>query len=395
MIRVGYIAGEPNPSRAPHLDRIAEHPEIDLTVIYAAATVHRREWTLELEHDPIVLDGPVLPLTWLLHHDYPLTPQVWRLLNRERFDVLVIGGWSLLATQLAIVWARTHRVPYLLISENHFRERRPVWIRALKSLVLRHVIPQASGHLVTGALAREHALHYGAEPALVTVFPNTVDIAAYRAASARLATRRGAIRAHLGIAQHAVVVLQVSRLIPQKGPDELIEAVAQAARLTDSQLHLLFAGDGDLRSSLEQRARDLGISTTFAGFRQGSELLECYAAADIFALVSRREPWGIVVNEAAAFGLPLVLTVEVGAASDLLRDGENGLSVQSGDIEGQARALARLAGDAELRARFGNRSIEIVKPWGYEPSVESFADAVQRAHQRRATSTSTRSNSSA
>ena len=44
MIRVGYIAGEPNPSRAPHLDRIAEHPEIDLTVIYAAPTVHRREW---------------------------------------------------------------------------------------------------------------------------------------------------------------------------------------------------------------------------------------------------------------------------------------------------------------------------------------------------------------
>ena len=60
---------------------------------------------------------------------------------------------------------------------------------------------------------------------------------------------------------------------------------------------------------------------TFAGFRQGEALLECFAAADVFVLLSRRETWGVVVNEAAAFGLPLVLSDRVGAAGDLLRDG--------------------------------------------------------------------------
>ena len=105
---------------------------------------------------------------------------------------------------------------------------------------------------------------------------------------------------------------------------------------------------------------------TFAGWRSGESLLETYAATDIFVLLSRREPWGIVVNEAAACGLPLVLTDTVGAAADLLVPGENGELVQSGDLDGQALrshawpkttrcaratgALARARGAVGLRA---------------------------------------------
>jgi glycosyltransferase involved in cell wall biosynthesis len=379
MIRVGYIAGEPNPYRVPHLERIAEHPDLDITVVYAAPTVQRREWELEYVREPVFLSGPSLPLTRVLHHDYPLTPQIWRLLQRERFDVLVIGGWSLMATQLAVVWARTHRVPYLMISENHAREPRPAWVLALKSLVLREVVPQASGHLVTGTLAREHALQYGARPDRITVFPNTIDVAAYREAAGRLREDRERIRERLGIAGDAVVVAQVGRLIPQKAPEDLLEAVARAQMRTDRRLHLLYVGDGELRASLERRAAELAVDVTFTGFVQGDALLECYAATDIFALVSRREPWGVVVNEAAAFALPLVLTDRVGAAADLLVPGENGELVRSGDVEQQARVLALLADDPERRERFGRRSLELVEPWDYEHSVETFVGAVRTA----------------
>jgi glycosyltransferase involved in cell wall biosynthesis len=379
VIRVGYIAGEPTPYRVPHLDRISAHPDVDLTVIYAAATVQRREWKLDYAHEPTILRGPSLPLTRVLHHDYPLTPQIWRLLERERFDVLVIGGWSLMAPQLATIWARRRRVPYLIVSENHFREPRPAWVRAVKTLVLRRVVPQASGLLVTGSLAREHALHYGARPDRITVFPNTVDIPAYRAAAERLSPHRDEIRQRLGIAHEAVAVTQVGRLFPLKAPDEALEAVARARAFTQQPLHLLLVGDGELRPSLEQRATELGLDVTFAGFRQGEALFECFAATDVFALLSYREPWGVVVNEAAAFGLPLVLTDRIGAAGDLLRDGENGELVRSGDVEGQARAIARLADDPERRERYGRRSLELVEPWDYERSVAAFVEAVRIA----------------
>jgi len=379
VIRVGYIAGEPNPSRAPHLDRIAERPEIELTVIYAAPTVHRREWTLDLKHEPIILRGPIVPAVRLLHHDYPLTPQIWRLLDRECFDVLVIGGWSLLATQLAIVWARLHRVPYLVISENHFREPRGGIVSALKRIVLPHVVGPAAGHLVTGTLAREHQLHYGAEPDSITIFPNTVDVEAFGRRADHLRSRRDELRRGLGIPDGAVAVTQVSRFIPFKGPDEAVAAVARARALTARPLHLVLVGSGPMRAQLEAQAAALELSVTFAGWRSGDSLLEAYAATDVFLLLSRREPWGIVVNEAAACGLPLVLTDTIGAAADLLVPGENGELVRSGDVEGQARAIAKLAADEALRERYGRRSRELVAPWGYEPSVESFVAAVQRA----------------
>jgi len=379
MIRVGYIAGEPNPSRAPHLDRIAEHPDIDLTVIYAAPTVHRREWTLELARDPVILRGPSLPAMRLLHHDYPLTPQIWPLLQRERFDVLVIGGWSLLATQLAIVWARLHKVPYLLISENHLLEARPRWIRALKAAVLPHLVRSAAGHLVTGTLAREHQIHYGARPDTITVFPNTVDVEQFGWRSDELRGRRAELRSSLGISDDAVVVTQVSRFIPFKGPDEAIEAVARARSLTNRPLHLVLVGSGPMEDQLAACARELALDVTFAGWRSGDELLEAYAATDVFLLLSRREPWGIVVNEAAACGLPLVLTEAVGAAADLLIPGENGELVHSGDIEEQAYAIARLANDDALRSRYGRRSRELAAPWGYDSSVATFVAAMRAA----------------
>jgi glycosyltransferase involved in cell wall biosynthesis len=107
--------------------------------------------------------------------------------------------------------------------------------------------------------------------------------------------------------------------------------------------------------------------------------VDLYAAADVFALLSEREPWAVVVNEAAACGLPLVLSDRVGAAHDLLRDGENGCLVAAGDVHAAARALRGLAADPKLRRAQGARSRELAADWGYGPSVDGFLDAVREA----------------
>jgi glycosyltransferase involved in cell wall biosynthesis len=85
------------------------------------------------------------------------------------------------------------------------------------------------------------------------------------------------------------------------------------------------------------------------------------------------------VNEAAACGLPLVLSDRVGAARDLLKDGENGDLVAAGDVADAAQALRRLAADAELRGKQGARSRELARDWGYGPSVDGFLEAVREA----------------
>ena len=112
------------------------------------------------------------------------------------------------------------------------------------------------------------------------------------------------------------------------------------------------------------------------------ELARRYVDADVFALLSRHEPWGVVVNEAAASGLPLVLSDRVGAAYDLLLPGENGFIVPSEDVRAAADALRRLAADADLRHRMGQRSRQLVRDWSYDASVDAFMAAVREAAAR-------------
>jgi glycosyltransferase involved in cell wall biosynthesis len=126
-------------------------------------------------------------------------------------------------------------------------------------------------------------------------------------------------------------------------------------------------------------AEELGVRILVMGELPEDEVAEAYAAADVFVLLSLRESWGVVVNEAAATGLPLVLSDQVGAAYDLLRDGENGVLVPAGDVAAATAALQRLASDAGLRRALGNRSRELVRGWGYGPSVENFVAAVREA----------------
>jgi glycosyltransferase involved in cell wall biosynthesis len=374
-IRVAVVAGEPTPYRIPHLRALAARPELELTVFYAAPTVQRRTWVLE-HQEAVFLSGPQLPLSRVLHHDYALTPGIWRRLDRG-FDLVVVGGWSLMATQLAIAWCRTHRVPYALMSDNHLLEPRPAWVRAVKRAVLPRIVPQAAAWLVPGSLARDHIVRYGARPDRTIVFPLTVDVHALTLRANELRPRRFELRSRLGIEEGAVAILHVGRLIEQKAPDDLVRAVARAHSETALPLTLVLVGDGPEEQRLRTLADDLDVPTVFAGMLAGDDLIAAYVAADVFALVSRRETWGVVVNEAMASGLPLVLSDQVGAARDLLELGANGALVPAGVVAAQGAALAKLAADPELRSAYGRRSRELVAGWGYEPSVAAFVELAQ------------------
>jgi glycosyltransferase involved in cell wall biosynthesis len=377
MTRVVFVLQEPTPYRTPHLAAVAGLPDLDVEIVYAAETVQRRAWNVPRGAAHVTfLSGPSLPLTRVLHHDYALTPQIWPLLSRLRPEVLVVGGWSLMATQLSIVWARTHRVPYLLMSDNHLLEPRPRWVRAVKRLVLPLVVPGAAGWLVPGTLGREHVLHYGARSDRVIVFPLTIDVEGAGRRADELRPRRAELRRSLGFAEEDVVVLHVGRLIPHKAVDVLIRAAAEAATRVP-RLRLLVVGSGPEEERLRALASELGVTASFAGHLPDERLAEAYVAADVFALLSRRETWGVVVNEAAASGLPLLLSRAVGASADLLEPGGNGEVVPPDDVPAAADALVLLASDPARRLRLAARSREIVEPWGYAPSVDALARLVR------------------
>jgi glycosyltransferase involved in cell wall biosynthesis len=376
-VRVAAVFPEPTPYRAPLLDQVAAHDEIDLTVIYAAETVAGRTWRVDLRHPAVFLRGVSVPgAERVLHHDYPLTPGVGSALAAVQPEVVVVSGWSTFAAQAAIAWSRLRKVPYVLVVESHDEGPRAGWRRAVKGAVVPRIVRAASGVLVTGTLARRSMVARGAASDRVHVFANTIDVEALGERVDGLASRRTALRESLGAGPDDVVVLSVARLAPEKGLDVLVHAAAEAE---DARILLVVAGDGPERERLGDLAAVRGVRLVLAGNLEWERLAEVYAAADVFALLSLREPWAVVVNEAAASGLPLVLSDRVGAAHDLLRDGENGFLVAAGDVDGASRALRTLAADGELRRAQGARSRELARDWGYGPSVDGLLAAVREA----------------
>ncbi len=259
-------------------------------------------------------------------------------------------------------------------------------MRFVKGVVLPHVIPRASGMLVAGSLAREHALHYGARGDRVIVFPNTPDVPRFVTEADRLRPERSAIRSRLGIDENEVVVLQVGRLVSLKGLDVLVSAVGLAQRELPEPIRVVLAGEGPEQGALEALAAEKGVRLTMVGQVDGAELISHYVAADIFALLSLRETWGVVVNEAMASGLPLVLSSAVGAARDLLEPGRNGFLVEPRDPGGTAVAIAALASDALAREAFGVRSRAIVEDWGFPRSLDDFCGLAETIVRERAES---------
>jgi len=139
----------------------------------------------------------------------------------------------------------------------------------------------------------------------------------------------------------------------------------------------MMIGNGPLKSSMEDLIRRRQIpDVILPGFLNQTEISRAYSAADIFVLPSSyMETWGLVVNEAMNFSLPVVATDMVGCAADLVKDDWNGFVVDHRDVDALKSALGRLVRDAQMRREFGQNSLELISKY----SAKSCADDIVAA----------------
>ena len=173
------------------------------------------------------------------------------------------------------------------------------------------------------------------------------------------AERRGQARRRLGVAPDETLVLSVSRLVPRKGMDRLIEAVARLAP-GRPDLRLLIAGAGRDAGRLEALVRRTGAPARLLGRVAEDALADLYGASDLFAMLCRKrwfgleqEGFGIVFLEAAAAGVAQIAG-DSGGAAEAVEHGAGGLVVEKpDDVEAVADALAALLDDPDRRRRLG------------------------------------------
>ncbi|HET6761304.1 MAG TPA: glycosyltransferase [Gemmatimonadaceae bacterium] len=389
-MRLACLAASPVYYQAPLYRRIAADPRIEFTAIFASTAgatrplVHGYGQPVEWGVDPLdgyksiflrradrnPPNGGVLALRDL---------DVITLLIRERYDVLWLHGYHTVTHLAAALTQRLLGGSRLFREEQTLLSPRPRWKTAIKAIGLPTLFRGSYG-LFIGTENRRWFMRWGLSEQRLFHAPYVVDNEAFKAAARELEPRRQQIRADLGIdSGSGPIILSVSRLISKKQPLHLLEAFRRVRE--KHQCTLLIVGSGPLERKLREKvAAERMPDVVFAGFLDQNEISRAYVAADIFALVSsHNETWGLVVNEAMNFGLPIVVSDRVGSASDLVQGGHNGCVVPYNDIDALVAALERLVVSPDLRAQFARASLDTIAPRTYEVTADGVVAAVRAA----------------
>ncbi|MEQ8847173.1 glycosyltransferase family 4 protein [Botrimarina sp.] len=347
--------------------RIAD--ELPLRVqTFAASEDSTRQWRLdEVESIGLVdlSEGRKVPRMASLadqRHAWRVGGRVIEHMKRAGSRAIIVNGYYDLGRLRTIFWCwRTGRVCLLRGDSNIADDlQNGPAKRAVKRLLVGAVGKLTDGALVVGPLGFDYWRQYGFSDErmhCVSYEPDYALIESITDAEVADAARR------FGLDPARRRLVFSGRLIPVKRVDLLIDAFARLAP-DRPEWDLLVLGDGELRDELQARVpeglRDRVIWTGFLADQR--DVSRLYRAGDLLVLPSDREPWALVVNEAAAAGLAIVATDVVGAAAALVRPGKNGDTFPRGDLDALTAALQKTtAPDAIDRLKAG--SAEVLAAW--------------------------------
>ncbi|HXX44377.1 MAG TPA: glycosyltransferase family 4 protein [Candidatus Acidoferrales bacterium] len=304
---------------------------------------------------------------------------IWKLIRQGHFDAVVVYTGYVYATfWIALAAAKARGTAILFGTDAHDLAPRDAsrWKRRVKKWLwprlfrLADIVPVVS----TGGVRLMRS--FGIPEERIALVPFCVDND-WWAQKTNLVNRQF-VRTRWRVPADAPVVLFCAKLQPWKRPSDLLRAFAKA---NDPAAYLVFAGDGALRTELEDEAASLGISdrVRFIGFVNQTGLPEVYTASDILVLPSEYEPFGLVVNEAMLCHCPAIVSDRVGAKFDLVRDGETGYVFPCGEVDVLAQTLRRVLGDQETLRKMGEAARARMANWSHADYARALVGAIAKA----------------
>ncbi len=385
--KLAALTSHPIQYQAPLFCKLAAHPEVDLTVYFCwdfgvKGEDYEPGFDRKIKWDLPLLEGykykfiPNLSPRAASSFLGQVNPSIIKELQKNQYDAIWIHGYATLSNLLAFLGAWLCKTPILFRGESHLLNHRPLWKRAIKCGILPLLFKGVSAFLPIGSLNKAYYQYHGVPIDKMFLTPYAVDNEFFSDRFRTLNGKREQLKTEMGMAVDLPVILFASKMIPRKRPMDLLRAYVKIQEKIDAAL--IFVGDGIERTVLEVYAKDHNLKNVyFTGFKNQTELPCYFGIADLFVLPSIDEPWGLIINEAMNFGLPIVTTEVVGSAPDLVKNGRNGFTYPVGDIEELTNCLSKLLLQPGLRERMGEYSLDIIAEWSFKKDVEGISAALE------------------
>ncbi|MBK9284685.1 MAG: glycosyltransferase family 4 protein [Sphingobacteriaceae bacterium] len=385
--RIIFLLSHPIQYFSPLFVEIAKQSDIELLVLYCSAENVKghvdKEFGVEVKWDIPLLDG--YSYKFLKNNSWKpsifngffglINFKIFKELKHEKGSFLVIHSWAYLTNFLAIFAAKLSGVKLCLRAENPLQHEllKPKWYLFLRKFLFKYFFFKLFDYFFfIGEQNRKLYEYYGVKKEKLIFAPYAVDNERFRIEYEGYKGRKNEIRKELELPLENIIILFSGKFIPKKNPLDLLKAYHL---LKNDKAALVFLGDGELRKEMEENTKLNNINAVYlTGFKNQTEIGKYFAAADIFVLPSGLgETWGLVVNEAMNFALPVVVSDLVGCSEDLVNEGINGFIFKCGEIEDLRTKLNIFMENAELKENFGRKSLEIINNYSNKKIIDALA----------------------
>lgn len=339
-------------------------PGLQLNVMFISASISQ-PWGEIPESEGVTLLPPS-KLAALIH--------IFSAIRKGGFDWLHLAGWGHPLLLWALLIGALFRRRISMESDTQLPCSQACWKKWTKALIYPRLFALADVLLPGGTRQKTYFQHYGADDGKIRIAQMTVDVVRITKSASATREQKTLIREELGITAGDVVFIYVGRLEPYKGILLLLKTFLQ---LSEANVRLLIVGEGSCRVAVKDAA-SIDKRIVYVGRRDFTGVIEAFAIADVAVVPSLFEPWGLVVNEAMAAGLPVIASDRVGAVDDLVVDGITGKVFTAGHIPELLVALKELL-DKQVRLRLSAAACELIEEWTLETSAKKIIQAWQQA----------------
>ena len=366
MKKVLFCTNLPSPYRVDFFNEFGKY--VDLTVVYERHTSSERDaaWkgTAAMNFKEIYLEAK------LVNTDKSRGSSLRKFIASHKSDILILTNYSSPSVMEAIVYCRLFNIPYYMEHDGGFNKKDSFFNRMVKKFLL----GGAKGHLTTADEHINYLKSLGIPQDKIYKYPFTSirekDILEPSGINQEL---KNEIKKKLGITDPKVV-LSVGRFSYDRGYGKGYDVLLKVASQCPSSIGFYIVGDNPTEEFIKMKSDMQLDNVHFVGFKSKKDLLEYYIASDLFVLLSRGDVWGLVINEAMSFGLPIISSNLCIAGMELIEEGENGYVVNLNDISDIQEKISKVVDDNQTILSMRNKSVEIIKDYTIEKMAKVHMD---------------------